>query len=426
MSDIPLPGGGTLKLYDSIYTPQQIEAAIGKGPMIKDGTWWLWDVATMKYWDTGYSLAEGLGPGAVTTPMLSDGSVTWPKLSAEARPIRDNLLDNLYFLDPIDQRNGYIILAGTPIYQDASLTQLIGPAATPFPVTAQTATYVEVAEPNNLSTHYYAQPGTSIRGYCMNGYTIDRWLLYIPGGVTCSMALTGEGITFTTTGGAVQLIQRLPLAAVPSGKTITVSLLSADGQLYTITGTNYDTTEGVYLNTTWGWIAFRKWIATDPYREFVITLNPDNPLSLQAAKLELGPNQTLAHQDADGNWVLNKPVFNSDVELAKCQIYQIELCRSSWSSLGIGYANSTTELVVFMPLPVSMRAKPVVGICEGTFTIRGDKTYWEVPLTDVFVDQWSANGVRVRCTYSGADFTVGAFYALEVNDNNKFLLDANL
>lgn len=125
-------------------------------------------------------------------------------------------------------------------------------------------------------------------------------------------------------------------------------------------------------------------------------------------------------------WVLNDPPPKFGAELAECQIYQIELCRSSWSSLGIGYANSTTELVVFMPLPVSMRAKPFVGICEGTFTIRGDKTYWEVPLTDVFVDQWSANGVRVRCTYSGADFTVGAFYALEVNDNNKFLLDANL
>lgn len=44
-------------------------------------------------------------------------------------------------------------------------------------------------------------------------------------------------------------------------------------------------------------------------------------LTLIAAKLELGPVQTLAHQDADGNWVLNDPPPNFQQELAKCQRY---------------------------------------------------------------------------------------------------------
>jgi hypothetical protein len=38
-----------------------------------------------------------------------------------------------------------------------------------------------------------------------------------------------------------------------------------------------------------------------------------------AAKLELGTHQTLAHQDADGNWILNDPPPDPALELAKCQ-----------------------------------------------------------------------------------------------------------
>ena len=42
--------------------------------------------------------------------------------------------------------------------------------------------------------------------------------------------------------------------------------------------------------------------------------------TMLAAKLELGAQQTLAHQDADGNWVLNE-IPNYAEELAKCQRY---------------------------------------------------------------------------------------------------------
>ena len=42
-----------------------------------------------------------------------------------------------------------------------------------------------------------------------------------------------------------------------------------------------------------------------------------------AAKLELGPVQTLAHKDAFGNWVLNDPPPDKALELAKCQRYYL-------------------------------------------------------------------------------------------------------
>ena len=43
--------------------------------------------------------------------------------------------------------------------------------------------------------------------------------------------------------------------------------------------------------------------------------------TILAAKLELGTHQTLAHQDAAGNWVLNDPPPDKALELLKCQRY---------------------------------------------------------------------------------------------------------
>lgn len=44
-------------------------------------------------------------------------------------------------------------------------------------------------------------------------------------------------------------------------------------------------------------------------------------LTVSATKLEIGSEQTLAHQDFDGNWVLNDPPPDKGLELLKCQRY---------------------------------------------------------------------------------------------------------
>ena len=51
--NIVLPGGNELDVYESQYTPEQIEASIGKGPIVENGTWWVWSVADSAYQDTG-------------------------------------------------------------------------------------------------------------------------------------------------------------------------------------------------------------------------------------------------------------------------------------------------------------------------------------------------------------------------------------
>lgn len=76
--------------------------------------------------------------------------------------------------------------------------------------------------------------------------------------------------------------------------------------------------------------------------------------TIQAVKLELGSQQTLAHQDENGNWVLNE-IPDYGEELAKCQRYLIPMdANSCW-----GLAESNTSAYLYLPLPVSMRTTPV-------------------------------------------------------------------
>lgn len=78
-------------------------------------------------------------------------------------------------------------------------------------------------------------------------------------------------------------------------------------------------------------------------------------IEVKALKVEFGPTQTLAHQDEDGNWVLNE-IPDYGEELAKCQRYFQQFTQNAGS--GIVY-NNTTAFVIF-PLSVPMRAVPAI------------------------------------------------------------------
>ena len=74
-------------------------------------------------------------------------------------------------------------------------------------------------------------------------------------------------------------------------------------------------------------------------------------VDIKAAKLELGPVQTLAHKEGD-TWVLNDPPPNKALELAKCQRYAIGNLR--------GYRIIETQAKdiggYFFPTPTTMRS----------------------------------------------------------------------
>lgn len=78
-----------------------------------------------------------------------------------------------------------------------------------------------------------------------------------------------------------------------------------------------------------------------------------------AMKLELGDHQTLAHQDASGNWVLNDPPPNKAMELLKCRYYFNRIDYVPDTLLGLGYVESNKAITA--PIYAGlMRINPTV------------------------------------------------------------------
>lgn len=179
------------------------------------------------------------------------------------------------------------------------------------------------AKPNcNLLDNWYFGNPVNQRGqtsYNTPGYSIDRW--YLQGG---SFELSDNALTFLfppVSGGAERFNQRIPLEKFIHG-VYTISILTTDG-LYSKsfeykpgdnTDVQFNTGNGVYIGF------FTQGGSLPAYRLFNADTSADISVSIIATKLELGGRQTLAHQDKDGNWVLNE-IPDYGEELAKCQRY---------------------------------------------------------------------------------------------------------
>lgn len=150
-------------------------------------------------------------------------------------------------------------------------------------------------------------------------YFIDRWVL-----ISGSVEITDEGLKLNGT-----IEQRFEYAF---GDNLTATALSTTG----FVAAEYD----------------------DEGKRFQITANGE---TIIAAKLELGDQQTLAHQDEGGNWVLNDPPPNYALELAKCQRYfQVfaneEISSSVWLCVGFRSQSSGNRVYGTLPLSNSMRS----------------------------------------------------------------------
>lgn len=222
------------------YTAQQLQdAATHQVPIVgSNGNWWRWDIDTSDWVDTGVTVATS----------LSDSSVTWPKLAPEARKSNRNLLDNAYFIGGGSQQGGG-----------------------QFPVNQRRLTEWTDA-----------------------GYTIDRWKLNISTGGSGSVALNSDGITLTCVSGSLAF--RQALESLPAD-TYTASVLTTthgliSGTLIWDGHTTASTPEvnGVYLRLQ----------MYSGYPHFTVQVGSGVSVKLQAAKLELGPNQTLAYESVGG------------------------------------------------------------------------------------------------------------------------------
>lgn len=294
----------------------------------------------------------------------------------------EDMLVNDYFADPIDQQNGYIVPEGTPYYQLGVVDSPVVGTLT-APVTVKRFYNTNGAPIFDLDgAEYYSAIGTEVRGYCAPGCTIDMWHLY------AGLCTVGDGcITLTPTPSNVVQFYQIVERDVVRAKTVTFSVLSAAYGLVSIVcqipGSGaFDTpnveTADFYID------AISTTDDTSKVYFRIIGKTYDTPFDIIAAKLELGSVQTLAHQDADGNWVLNSPPPNRALELAKCQSYYWE----SEASFSGTYYNAEW-ITLNQKFPVRMRCVPTITI----LSLKG---------TENTFSDGNGNDIDVQTTISGS------------------------
>ena len=215
-------------------------------------------------------------------------------------------------------------------------------------ITAASETEVElvslpnICNPNMLDNWYFGNP-VNQRGqtsYPGMGYTVDRWK---NSSGNTSVLVTDSGLTME--GGTSFLSQKVEdsLLSELDGKIITISSLWTDNVLQ-----------------TFSWVLNKSQSQLDKNGFYVYTQNDGFFVSrhigeiqrtVKAAKLELGSQQTLAHQE-NGAWVLNEiPKFGD--QLAECQRYCV-----AFNKYDCFLPVDNNDFVVELPVP--MRAVPTI------------------------------------------------------------------
>lgn len=280
-------------------------------------------------------------------------------------------------------------------------------------VSNQLGTFVR---PNLLDNWYFGRP-VNQRGqteYTGNVYYIDRWRSW--DGDSASLSVVSGGIKIAGT-----LYQYFEPAVFEElwGKTVAISLLLADGTLYTdyfalkradwytvpIKAHGLDSVQFGINNNNFG---------NENNNFFRVQPATIGTLSdtILAAKLELGPTQTLAHREGD-KWVLNE-VPDYGEQLRRCQRYFAHFTKFTAVSGRAANANSCQFMV---PIPVTLRDKPVISDTNVTNWRVQDAAGKYITITGI-----NAYPAGVQPSYitmfvdSAAAFTTGAIYTLTRTD----------
>lgn len=294
----------------------------------------------------------------------------------------------------------------------------------------------------NLLDNWYFQDPVNQRGqeeYPATGYTIDRWVMSLNG----KLSLVEGGVLLEQTSSAnLSFVQRFEDTSL-LGKQVTISYLVDVSGIkgdFAITGLNKNyTNQFVYKRYSAGMTGIQLLSGSAVLKEnncygvgiYVYSAAELNSIKLVAAKLELGSQQTLAHQDAAGNWVLNDPPPNKALELAKCQRYQIaiNIPGRNYEPIGTGVAYSSSRASIIVPLPVSLRSRSTV-VHSGDFFLLGlneGNSIVTHAVTNLVIDEISNNSAILDVTVNDT-LVLGSSYNLQadIKFDNKLLLDANL
>ena len=365
-----------------------------------------------------------------TAQQIDDAVALAPQLS------NPNLLDNWYFRNPINQRQGRIVKPNTTYYSDNQLTTSAGTTSAyvkAYRYATGTTNGVNYAsfklEDSDTAPTYYAAPENVVRGYTDPGYGIDRWK-------------SDENVTTTVTDGGIRIEhsadssyryfgQNLPPEIIPSlaGKKVTWSILV--GKINTGAARAY-----VYVgSSTLGMInplvagintitfTMPNTLTASTAVQVRIQLMGVASIDVVAAKLELGSQQTLAHQGENGNWVLNE-IPDYGEQLRRCQRYDYIIGRTDDATpVGLGYAYSDTAVLAVIELPETMRTNPAVSI-TGLVNLRFSESK---NISVSSVSNYGFSGDKVQLYFSGlSGLTQGQSCDIFVPQGSKLEFNSNL
>ena len=244
------------------------------------------------------------------------------------------------------------------------------------------ATKAFPCNPNLLDNWYFGNP-VNQRGASGTisrlGYFFDRWKL-----VSGSVAINSGGIVLNGT-----IAQVLEYAA---GQTVTATVLTPDG--VTDVTPVYDDETKTFTVTTQG-------------------------KTIRAVKLELGTQQTLAHQE-NGAWGLNE-IPDYGVQLRRCQRYCFVWGYGAKKTSCLAVMQCVQPGVLFglIPTPVTMRNNPVATGGSLT-TFAGNVTSLGNLIT-------CANGIRAVANIEGTSTSQGQAVGVEnADDNGRVIFSADL
>lgn len=251
---------------------------------------------TVQYCDGSLAPPHQLITGDLLVGKVSGSVIT---LTIPAPASNKNLLDNWYFLDPINQRGQ-----------------------------------------------------TSWSG---GGYHLDRWYEEQPS--ACSIGADGYHISPGQS--SVQKILGSEANQI-LGKTVTISCLLSDGSFASATGTvpaqiteNFNITCNLSADVLYQ-IAFYPSENCQLGRIVNLSSNSDE-IIVVACKTEFGPHQTLVRTDTDGNLALMDSPPSQTAELLKCQRYYLPIVPDI---LGSGATGGGNTIYIMVPIPVQMISTP--------------------------------------------------------------------
>ncbi len=244
------------------------------------------------------------------------------------------------------------------------------------------ATKAFPCNPNLLDNWYFGNP-VNQRGasgtISTEGYFFDRWKL-----VSGSVTINSGGIVLNGT-----IAQVLEHAV---GQTVTATVLTPDG--VTDVTPVYDDETKTFTVTTQG-------------------------KTIRAVKLELGTQQTLAHQE-NGVWVLNE-IPDYGERLRRCQRYCFVWGYGAKKTSCLAVMQCVQPGVLFglIPTPVTMRNNPAVTGGSLT-TFAGNVTSLGNLIT-------CANGIRAVANIEGTSTSQGQAVGVEnADDNGRVIFSADL